>query len=388
VLQAFDSGHVGLLTFLDLSAAFDSLDHSTLLKRLNASFGLRGSVMSWFDSFLSGRELSVSYAGTTSSSCGITCGVPQGSVLGPLLFIMYTSDLFRIVNNHNLKIHMFADDAQIYGFCPPLKTSDLSAQMIACLNEVVSWCSSNRLELNASKSEYMWCSSKQKRRSYAHCPVRCGNSTLSPVSSVKCLGVHLDSDFSFVVHISKTVSACFGMLRQIRSIRRSLSPYLLKVLITSLLFPRLDYCIAALSGTSLSQLKRLQSIIHASARLVFGSRRFSAITPLLHELKWLSVKSRINYRLCVLVHLCRLDQAPVYLSDQLQFVSTLPSRSRLRSGSSSALMAPIVRRPTLGGRAFPAAAARAWNGLPSLISSEKNICSFKRLLKSHLLSRT
>ena len=124
----------------------------------------------------------------------------------------------------------------------------------------------------------MWCSTRQKKRSFSPPAIRFGNITLSPKTSVKCLGFHIDSDVSFTLHVSKTVSSCFAVLRQIRSVRRSLTMPLLITLVTALVLPRIDYCISVLSGIQLFQTRRLQHVLHASARLIFGASRFASIS--------------------------------------------------------------------------------------------------------------
>lgn len=280
---------------------------------------------------------------------------------------------------------MFADDIQIYGSCLPSKSKELANKISMCLDEIIIWFSSNRLVLNANKSECMWCSSRPARRFLSVEDVRFGHCTVSPVSSVKCLGVHLDYDISFTTHVLKTAYSCFQTLRQIRSVRRSISSKLTVSLINALVLPRIDYCLSALHGIQDCKAKRLQSVLHASARLVFHSSRFDPITPLLRKLNWLPIKARIDYRLLLQVHKCLRGNAPTYLADELTPVRSLPGRSRLRSSQSHALSVPAVRRPTIGGRAFITAAPRAWNLLPSALQSETCTTSFKRRLKLHLL---
>ena len=133
--------------------------------------------------------------------------------------------------------------------------------------------------------------------------------------SVKCLSFHIDSDVSFTLHISKTVSSCFSVLRQIRSVCRFLTIPLLITLLTALVLPRIDYCISVLFDIPLSETQRLQHVLHAFASLIFGATRFSSITPLLRELKWFPIKARIEYRLSILAHLCRRGLAPQYVLD-------------------------------------------------------------------------
>ena len=106
-----------MLTLLDLSAAFDTVDHHILLKRLNISYGISHSVLGWLTSYLSNRTQFVQLNGSYSKSSVVTCGVPQGSVFGPILFLLYTADLTRLVDAHNLQVYLYADDTQMYGFC-------------------------------------------------------------------------------------------------------------------------------------------------------------------------------------------------------------------------------------------------------------------------------
>ena len=298
----------------------------------------------------------------------------------------FTSDLINLVQNHGLRIHVYADDVQIYGFCPPSKRNDLSAQLSACLDSLTSWFASNRLQLNIKKTDFMWCATRRRQSVVSFDPIRRGSHFSSPAPRVKCLGIFLDSELSFSTQVSKTVSSCFSVLRQIRSIRRSLTRPLRTILVQSLVLSRLDHCVSILTGLPSVQLRRLQAVLHASARTIFSSSRFSPVSPLLRCLEWLPVKARIEYRLAVLAHRCRLGIAPAYLSEGLQPTSSLSGRSRLRSSSTFSLVVPFVRCSTIGERSFPVAAARVWNALPSIVARETCHRSFKRLLKAHLLS--
>jgi len=144
-----------------------------------------------------------------------------------------------------------------------------------------------------------------------------------------------------------------------------------------------DYCSSVLSGISGQLSQRLQFVFNASARLVYSARKSEHITPLLRELHWLQVPERIQFRLCVLVR-CLNGTAPSYLAETFHMTADLGSRQRLWSASTSTLVIPSTRRTTLGDRAFPVAAARAWNALPPSVRSASSLLQFRCDMKAAL----
>ena len=177
-------------------------------------------------------------------------------------------------------------------------------------------------------------------------------------------------------------------LRQLRSIRRSVSTPVLRSLVASLVLTKLDYGIATLAGLPDRQLNRLQSVLNAAARLVCSARKFDHITPLLRDLHWLRVPERIAFRLSVLVYRCQHDHAPSYLADDLQRVADMEFHQRLRSASTASLHVPTTKRKTIGDRAFTSAAVHAWNTLPPSVTSSPSLPVFKRRLKTELSQRS
>jgi len=166
--MAADAGKVTLLGLLDQSSAFDMVDHKILLRRLEISYGICGLPLQWITSYLSGRTQYVQFNGRTSEVTLITCGVPQGSVLGPLLFIVYTAEVIDVVDRFGYAVHVYADDLQLHTHVDPPDSPGIVRTFSECVEAVKDWMSSNRLKLNPSKTEVIWLGSSRR---LGHCPM-------------------------------------------------------------------------------------------------------------------------------------------------------------------------------------------------------------------------
>ena len=134
------------------------------LQRLRTSFGIDGVAFKWFQSYLTGRTQHVRRGSDLSATVQLICGVPQGSVLGPILFIMYIADLVSVIEQHDLSPHLYVDDTQIYGSCPPSDVGHLVQDISGCVDTVGDWMSSNRLQLNSDKTELMWLTTARRQQ--------------------------------------------------------------------------------------------------------------------------------------------------------------------------------------------------------------------------------
>ena len=155
-----------ILLLLDLSAAFDTVNHEILLSKLTKQFGISGNALEWFKSYLNGRSFTVTIDRFRSKQCYLRIGVPQGSILGPILFILYTKELESIVRKHGFSIHLYADDTQLYVEFNPLyhNMANIEESLIKCLEEVKAWMSNNKLKLNPDKTEVL---TVQKRNNFS-----------------------------------------------------------------------------------------------------------------------------------------------------------------------------------------------------------------------------
>jgi len=188
-----DRQQVTLLGLLDLSAAFDCVDHTLLLQRLALQYGLADGVLQWMRSFVSGRTQKVLYDGQLSSVQPRQFGVPQGSVLGPLLFVMYTAELHQVVSSHGLILHQYADDCQVYFSTFVGDAPDAVERFCCCLVDVEDWMSTSCFRLNPTKTQVMWLGSKHQLSKITNWDVPIISSTAHAVDTSRDLGVMVDS---------------------------------------------------------------------------------------------------------------------------------------------------------------------------------------------------
>lgn len=383
LLVASDHGSPSLLLLLDLSAAFDTVDHSILLHRLQHFIGLSDTALQWFRSYLTDRAEYVALGEARSRSHTVTCGVPQGSVLGPSLFSIYMLPLGHIISRHGVSYHCYADDTQLYVRLD--RTSSLSIQSLtACLEETKAWMNDNFLQLNSSKSEYLLIGTPHQLKSSPLTVLSFAGHSINPTTSATNLGVRFDPTLSFDLHIQHICKTSFFHLRNISKLRPFLSLPAAEKLVHAFVSSRLDYCNALLIGISGRNLQRLQSIQNCAARILMRVPKRHHITPILHNLHWLPVRFRLEYKICLLTHQCVYGSAPVYLKELLSPHN--PTRC-LRSANINLLQVPKTKLCSMGDRAFQAAAPRLWNALPAHLRAPQSVDLFKSNLKTFLFKK-
>ena len=269
LFMATDKGEVSLLTLLDVSAAFDTVDHSILLDRLSISYGVAGSALDWMWSFIVDRTQTVHYGGLRSRCAKLKSGVAQGSVLGPLLYVLYTADIQKLVQSLGFDVHLYADDTQFHGSCKPSGAADLAARSMCVISAVKDWMSSNRLRLNTDKTQFIWLGTGHALGKLDMAQVK---AILPSTDVVNNLGVSFDSELRMERQVSRLCQVCYFHLRRLRTVRRSLTEESLLTLVHAFVTSRIDHCNAVLHGSSAYLLDRLQSVLNSAAR--FDSEHF------------------------------------------------------------------------------------------------------------------
>ena len=218
---SLNKGNIPVQALLDFSSAFDTIDHTILVHRLHPDFGFTDTVRQWFSSYLTDRTHYVSLSNHCSDFAPVQSGVPQGSVLGPILFTMYIKPLSAIIDSHSIIHHSFADDLQMSA--PPDRISELLHSIQSCISDVKAWATANMLKLNDSKTELMLVTSKTSKHLHnLPTSITMGNAQIPFKQSVKNLGFTLDRHLAMNAHVSNIARTCYFELSRLASIRRFL----------------------------------------------------------------------------------------------------------------------------------------------------------------------
>ena len=376
ILRLRDAGSTIIVILLDISAAFDTLEHSTLISLLEVSFGIQGIELEWFTNYLNNRRQYVKINNCNSSELNIKCGVPQGSLLGPVLFNLYMVPLFKIFTEMGITYHSYADDTQFYFVSENVVESVCLVETL--LGRLSDWFQTCKLKLNAAKTQIMVVNNN-KKDIYKFEVVE---SDISPASKVSNLGILIDDQLSLKIQIDDVCRKALYHLRLISKNSKFLTPESLKKSITAFVLSRLNYCCTLYFGLPDYLIQKLQYVQNSAARLISGTRMSDHISPVINGLGWLTMVNFVRYRILVVMYSCLCSEMPNYLTEILYVHSSIQTT---RLSSKICLSVPLVRSK-YGERAFSVCGPKLWNALPDTIKLTPTFALFKAKLRRHLLS--
>lgn len=370
-----DNSKFNSVVFLDLSKAFDTVDHSVLLQKLRL-YGLSAPTLKWFESYLTDRTQCCFTSGCLSSFKKIKCGVPQGSILGPLLFLIYINDLPHCVQHS--KPRMYADDTNITTSGRSLKT--VIQLTNKDLSNIKQWLLANKLSLNATKTEHMFIGSDDnlnKTRNLSQIDI--DGHKVKSVKFTKCLGVYIDERLAWDEHVdcmSKKISQAIAGLKQARPL---VSKEVALAIYNSLIQPLFDYCDVVWDNLTAFQATRLQKLKNRAGRVITQQGYDVRSYVIREELGWKVLQETRDYHKVVLVHKALNNLAPPYLLEYLHLCNYSENYNLRDRDTKIALLKPKTNYLK---DSFAYNAAKLWNSLPNEARLATSLKSFKNYVSS------
>ena len=369
IISSLDKNHFTIGLFLDFSKAFDTVNHKILLDKLEY-YGIRGVANKWIESYLSERKQYTTYNGHCSPYTEIRCGVPQGSILGPILFILYINDLGTI--SEKIATIMFADDSNLFASGSDLKT--IENLFNTEIPNLVTWLRVNRLSLNIKKTHFMVFGPKLKKNIPGHINILIEGNKLDRVDSTKFLGVTLDSDITWKPHIASISNKVAKSIGVLSLARKTLNMTTSIQLYYSFVYPYLTYCTpiwAKASDSTLWPIYRLQKI---AIRIIGGIRKGQTSRPFCKKHSILHLPE--IYKLCLAIfmykyHYSKLPPTFNYLFNNTNQFHNYPTRN--------AHLLRVPRTKTKLAQNFVTTqGALLWNDIKNKIDTNSSISVFKK----------
>ena len=371
IVSAMDDRKLVRYVFCDCSKAFDRVWHDGLLFKLN-DIGIRGSLHEWLRSYLSNRTQKVVVKGEQSEPLKLEAGVPQGSILGPLLFIIYINDLADQVSSN---IRIYADDSSI--FATGNNEQELSSRLNQDLENISAWAKKWHITFNPEKTETLSFSMGQQRNLT---PLRMSGQIINEVSSHKHLGCILQRNGKWKEHIQDIAAKCGKRVDVLRGLKYKFDRKTLEILYNAYIRPCLEYASSTWSNCSLEQKKQIEEIQLSAARVVTGAIRGTSHSKIYKETKWINTY-HMRYRKNMTTYYKMYHrQAPTYLT------SIMPSKVREKTNYNLRNKHDIAitnDRTTLMQNSFLPNTTRLWNSTADDIKYIGNLSEFKKHLKKN-----
>ncbi|KAK3087887.1 hypothetical protein FSP39_012065 [Pinctada imbricata] len=343
---------------------FRHRDHDILIDDLRKQYGVSGSALEWVDSYLRPRRCQVNIESALSDPRNLPCAVPQGSCLGPWLYLTYAGTLFGVIPP-TISVYGFADDHTTNTrFRPSSPDHELKAirELESCAVVINNWMNANKLKMNTAKTEFIMFGSKKQLDKCTSKSFNINGDEIQSENCIRYLGAFLDDKLNFKQHVKNKWRVAMMNYFRIKCDRKYLTQQAMEILVLSLVISHLDYCNVILYGISQSDLCKMQRIQNMCAKLVLKRGKFESSKENLYDLHWLPIKARISFKMLTYMYNCHVGHAPVYLTELL--TKQIPNQ-RLRSSSTSegCYVVPFNKRKTFSDRSFGTVGPNLWNAI-------------------------
>ena len=380
VLLNINKGKITGACQIDLTKGFDSINHDILLYKLQC-YGITYISLNWFTSYLYHRQQIVSCNGMLSEKENVTIGVPQGTILGPILYLIFVNDIIDILDNL-INCIMYADDSSLY--CTGNDISEVRSNLQLGLNVASEWFHNNRLLINSLKSSSILLGTR-KRVNNVNLDIYISNNVLKQCKESKLLGLIIDESLQWDRHIDylvKRISPKVGLLYRLSKFLPSTS---LKTIYVTLIQPDIDYCVSIWANSANIHMMKIQRLQNRAARIICNNfdRNISSST-LLKSLNIMNIKQRQQYFILILMFKCMNGLAPTTLNDNLNFVND--SHSYVTRASVQNDLTLPKPNCEIFCQSFMYLGPLMWNSLPCHIRNISDIIQFKHIIKNYVMS--
>ena len=399
-LGEMDKGKVVALICLDMSAAFDTVDHQSLLKELHHRFGIGGAPLMWFESYLSSRNFRVSVGDSFSEMVNLICGVPQGSLLGPVLFLLYIEELQDIVSRYGLNIKVYADDSQLYVSLSPSdpdQWNESRKKVERCLSEVKKWMVSRWLKCNEDKTEFILLGKSSAIEKLTFQPsLMFGDVRVEPVDckgkTGKTLGILLDQNLTLERQVNNVRKQCGFTLRNLWQVHRAMDIPTKILMVKQLIISKLDYCNVLYCGLPKRIVDGLQKVLNSCIRFIYNLHGHQDdYTRYFMQSHILPAQQRLNFKACLTAYKIVHGLAPIYMQEQVPLDENWGTNRTTRMTDildpyrlKHQKMSSINANSKLRKRRISVYLPEVWNSLSLELRSLPSVEQFKARLKTFL----
>ena len=372
-LISFDNGKIVCVVLLDLKKAFDTVDFQLLLLKLRY-YGADEQTIKWFASYLNGRIQSTSVNGASSTPRPVLCGIPQGSILGPLLFILHINDLPAGLKH--CKVSMYADDTLLY--CEGTDLNEICIKVNEDLQYVKTWLDHNKLSLNVNKTEYMLLGTRNRLNKINDndVDIKINGKQLKRVRKCKHLGIIIDENLTWQDHVTNVQKKSGTGLYMLKTVKPYLDRNTLQIIYNAIVSSHLNYCDIVWDNCGVTLSNKLQKIQNRGARIINDTPWHSSGRENLTRLNWQSLENKREDNTAKMMFRILNNRAPPYLSDKFSY-----TEHRYNTRQSELNVNKIRPHSDSGKRTFLFRGAQVWNSLSEGIKSSNSIIGFNNGLR-------